>query len=80
MLLYLSQGSLITTANLHYLQIEVQQPAVISWSQPSEHLVVEAWLHASHAPSHLIMARHDHSHNWATAQLIQRPSLLHRLL
>jgi len=26
-----------------------------------------------------IMARHDHSHNWATAQLIQRPSLLYQL-
>jgi len=30
MLLDLSQGSLITTANLYYSQIEVQHPAVIS--------------------------------------------------
>ena len=43
-LLNLSQGSLITTANLYYLQIEVQHPAAISWSQPSEHLFVEALL------------------------------------
>jgi hypothetical protein len=57
MLLDLSHGSLITTVNLHYLRIGVHQPAVISWSQLSEHFIMEAWLHASHAPSQRFLKR-----------------------
>jgi hypothetical protein len=54
-LLDLSQGSLITTANLYYLQLRFSNQLSSAGRNRQNTWSWEAWLHASHAPSHHII-------------------------